>query len=529
MSVGRAEQRLRALQSVTDDALSYLPLEDMLDELLARVRELLEADTAAILLLDDEHRVLIARAAKGLEEEVRRGVRVPVGGGFAGRIAAERRAVVIDDLEKADVVNPILREKGIRTMLGVPLLVEGEVIGVMHVGSLGGKKFRDDDVEVLQRAGDRAALAIQGRLAERERGLADAMQRSVLPELPGMPGLSLAARYLPAASARLGGDWYDAFVLQGGKLGITIGDVVGRGFHAASLMGQLRAGLRAYALEGRSPSEVLTELNGLLRQLEPGWGATLLYIFFEPLEDRATLASAGHPPALIVRPDGRCEYVETPGSVPLGGVRYPRYTEVSAEVPAGSTLVLYTDGIVERRGEPLDRGLSGLRQVVADAPRDAEALCDQVLEGMLPVGTVEDDAALLVAATAALPDPLELSLPAEPELMPMFRHVLARWLRDRGASQSEVDDISLAAAEACANAIEHAYSPGSEAFEIHATRSEGQIAVTVRDFGQWRDPRGQNRGRGMVLMEGLMDSVEVERGERGSSVRLLRNLEAAPA
>src|SRR4051812_13695393 len=269
MSPGTAEDRLRALQTVTDATLSYLPLEEMLDELLGRVRDLLEADTAAVLLLDDEGRELVARAARGLEEEVRRGVRVPLGRGFAGRIAAEKRPVIIDELDKAEIVNPILREKGVRSMVGVPLLVEGEVIGVMHVGSLDGKEFRAGDVEVLERAGDRAALAIQGRLAERQRGLADAIQRSLLAPLPGMPGVTLAGRYLPAASALLGGDWYDAFLLGGEGVGIAIGDVVGRGFHAAALMGQLRAALRAYALDGHTPGGVVTRLSGLLRQLEP--------------------------------------------------------------------------------------------------------------------------------------------------------------------------------------------------------------------------------------------------------------------
>ena len=527
MPAGRAEERLHALQRVSDAALSYLPLENMLDELLVRVRELLDADTAAILLLDRDAGVLVARAAKGLEEEVRRGVRIPLGRGFAGRIAAERRPVVIDDIDKADVVNPILREKGIRSLLGVPLLVEGDIIGVLHVGSLSGRSFRDDDVEVLQAAGDRAALAIQGRLAERERGLLDALQRSLMGPLPAMPGVTLAGRYLPAASAQLGGDWYDAFLLKGGTMGIAIGDVVGRGFHAAALMGQLRASLRAYALDGHGPGEVLTRLSRLLRALEPGWTATLLYIYFEPLQGRATLASAGHPPALLVSPEGTSEYVAPPSAVPLGGIRFPRYEDVTLDMPPGAGLVLYTDGIVERRGEALDEGLSGLRRLVDGEDGDAETLCDRVLDGMLPSGSVDDDAALLVAATSELPNPLELRLPADPDLMPMVRQVLGAWLRNRGASQAEVDEISLASAEACANAIEHAYSPGLEAFEIHALRDDAQVAVTIKDFGQWRAPRGRNRGRGMMLMQGLMDEVDVERGERGSSVRMVRQLKAA--
>jgi GAF domain-containing protein len=206
-----AADRLRDLRSVTDAALAYLPLEDLLNELLARVVGIFDADTAAILLLEDDDSTLVARAARGLEEEVERGVRIPVGKGFAGRIAATRQPVRIENVEQAEILNPILREKGLRSLLGVPLLVEGGVIGLMHVGTLTPRNFSGEDAELLQSAGDRAALAISSRLTERERGLADALQTSLIPRLPELPGLALAARYLPAASAQLGGDWYDAF------------------------------------------------------------------------------------------------------------------------------------------------------------------------------------------------------------------------------------------------------------------------------------------------------------------------------
>ena len=241
--------KLRDLQRVTDAALAYLPFEGLLDELLTRVVGILDVHTAAILLLEDDARTLVPRAAKGLEEEVERRLRIPVGSGFAGRIAANREAVRITDLDHAEIVNPLLAEKGLKSLLGVPLIAEGAVIGVLHVGSLEERDFTDDDVELLQSAGDRAALAVQARLAERERGLAEALQRSLMPRLPDVPGMGIAGRYLPSA-ARLGGDWYDAFTVPGGRLGMAIGDVSGRGFHAAALMGQLRSGLRAYAMEG---------------------------------------------------------------------------------------------------------------------------------------------------------------------------------------------------------------------------------------------------------------------------------------
>jgi signal transduction histidine kinase len=161
---------VRRLQSVTDAALAHLRLEELLAALLERTRQILEVDTCAILLLDEETNELVARAALGIEEEVEQGVRVPVGGGFAGRIAAEKRPVVLDDVDHAHVLNPILREKGIKSMLGVPLVVEGEVRGVFHVGSLVPRAFSEDEVELLQLVADRAALAIEhARLFEAER------------------------------------------------------------------------------------------------------------------------------------------------------------------------------------------------------------------------------------------------------------------------------------------------------------------------------------------------------------------------
>ena len=169
-SGGFSAERVRRLQSVTDAALAHLQLDELLQALLERTRQILEVDTCAILLLDEETNELVARAALGIEEEVDRGVRIPVGGGFAGRIAAQKQPVVLDDVDHAHVLNPILLEKGIKSMLGVPLIVEGAARGVLHVGSLTPRKFRDDEVELLQLVADRAALAIEhARAYEAER------------------------------------------------------------------------------------------------------------------------------------------------------------------------------------------------------------------------------------------------------------------------------------------------------------------------------------------------------------------------
>jgi anti-sigma regulatory factor (Ser/Thr protein kinase)/putative methionine-R-sulfoxide reductase with GAF domain len=525
-----AADRLRDLRSVTDAALAYLPLEDLLNELLGRLVGILDADTAAILLLDDDDRTLVARAAKGLEEEVERGVRIPVGQGFAGRIAATRQPVQIENLDHADILNPILRERGLRSLLGVPLLVEGGVIGVMHVGTLTERKFDDEDVELLQSAGDRAALAISSRLTERERSLADALQGSLIPRLPHLPAVALVGRYLPAASAQLGGDWYDAFQLPDGRLGMAIGDVVGRGFYAAAVMGQLRSGLRAYALDGMAPSEVLGRLSRLLRQLEPGRTATVLYMVLDPYGGSLVVSSAGHPPPLVAADGGGSVFVELSGSAPLGATRLPSYEEREHAIEPGSTLVLYTDGLVERAGESLDAGLGRLRVVVDGHTQDLERLGDSLIGELLPEGPSEDDAALLLARGLPLTDTLLTRLPADVESIPLMRRLLARWLHEAGATKAQAEDLALAASEACANAIEHAYGPAPGMLEVSGSISpSGEALVAVRDFGSWRPPRGANRGRGLPLMERLTDSVDVVRGEDGTTVQLSRRLGAEAA
>ena len=170
-----ARVRWEQVQGVVDIALTYLELDELLAELLRRIRDTLQADTSAVLLLDETTNELVARAALGLEEEVERGVRIPVGGGFAGKVAAERRPILLPDVDQADVLNPLLREKGIKTLLGVPLLAGGEVLGVLHVGTLSPRKFTRHDIELLQLVAERAALAIErARVHDEQRRLDEA-------------------------------------------------------------------------------------------------------------------------------------------------------------------------------------------------------------------------------------------------------------------------------------------------------------------------------------------------------------------
>jgi GAF domain-containing protein/anti-sigma regulatory factor (Ser/Thr protein kinase) len=526
-----AETALRELsdvQSVTDAALGELNLDDLLRVLLERVAEMLDADTAAILLLDPERAELVARAAKGLEEEVERGLRIPVGRGFAGRVAAERRAVALDDVEHADVLNPLLRERGVKSLLGVPLLGDAGVVGVLHIGTLRHRRFSERDARLLQIVADRAAIAIErARVYEREHSIAETLQRSLLPDrLAELPGVDVAARYLaPAAAADVGGDWFDAIALPDGRIGVAIGDVVGRGLPAATLMGQLRNALRAYAIEGREPAAIAELLNRLTREAQPGATATMIYLVHTADTDSIDLVNAGHLPPLLVDPSGEATFVETTRAVPLGATRHTVYSEDSFEVGPGSTLLLYTDGLVERRDEDLAAGLERLRAVAAGEPTEAATRCDAVVDRLLVRRASADDVAVLAFRPLPIPDRLEHEFPAQPEVVPVMRRLLRRWLREQGVPDETGYDVLVAVAEACANAIEHAYGPIAEAtFAVTAAVADGHVEVTVSDRGGWRDPRGQHRGRGLMLMEAFMDDVHVTRGEDGTTVVLRRRV-----
>jgi hypothetical protein len=389
------DERLRRIEAVTDSALAHLDVQSLLVELLGRVRELLLADTAAVLLLDHPAAQLVATAARGLEEEVRQGVRLPVGKGFAGRIAAERRPVRLERVDHRTVLNPVLREEGIRSLLGVPMLAAGEVIGVMHVGSVTPRRFTDEDVKLLQMVADRAALATQARQAGIERAATLALQRGLMPaRLPGHPALELAARYVPGPGAGVGGDWFDVFPLHGGRLGVVIGDVVGRGLTAAVVMGRLRSALRAYALDSDDPAAVLARLDQMTLQFEPETMATALYAVVEASGERMRISLAGHPAPVLAVAGGPARLLSLPVDVPLGTFENQTRRSGTVELPRGSLTFFYTDGLVERRDRPIDVGLDRLCDAVVAGP--PEAVCAGVMGALVGGGDPPaDDIAIL--------------------------------------------------------------------------------------------------------------------------------------
>ena len=321
MDAQEAADRLANLSAVSDVELARLDLDDMLVKLLDRVRGALVTDTAAVLLRDPGSDHLVARAACGLEEEVRQGVRITLGHGFAGTIAARKQPVRLTRVDATTVANPILWETGIQVMLGVPLLSGADVIGVLHVGRLRAEPFTDDDVEVLQVAGERVASAIVAMRLAINTAAAGLLERGLQPtRLPALDGVQLAARYVPAEGRAVGGDWYDAFCLPSGELWLVTGDVAGHGLDAAVVMGRVKSAFRAYALLGEVPERVMELTDRKVQHFEIGTMVTLICATAHPPYDRVKICSAGHPPPVLAAPGEHGHLVKLPVGPPLGAL-----------------------------------------------------------------------------------------------------------------------------------------------------------------------------------------------------------------
>lgn len=398
---GDHDDRIRRFEAVTDTSLAHLEVDELLVELLNRVRRVLEVDMVGALVLDPAARQLVPTAAVGLDEDTWQGVRLPVGKGFSGRIVETRQPQALDLVSPATVLNPVLWKSGIKSMLGVPMFSGGTITGVLEVGVREPRTFTDEDVHLLQVVADRVALATQARLTRADRVAASALQRSLLPpELPVIPGFELAARYL-VGSAGVGGDWYDVFSLPSGQLGIVIGDVGGRGLRAAVVMGRLRSALRAYALEFEEPATVLEKLDRKAQHFEPDILATVQYAVIDADRERARISSAGHPPPVLAGPTQPSEVVKLSGDLPLGVELAQHRSATTIPFAPGDTLCFYTDGLIERRGRSLDTGVDRLRETVTADP--AETVCAEILAKLVGTDPTSDDVAVIVVRRMGTP------------------------------------------------------------------------------------------------------------------------------
>jgi serine phosphatase RsbU (regulator of sigma subunit)/anti-sigma regulatory factor (Ser/Thr protein kinase) len=520
------------LQAVTDVALRHLTLNDLLEAVLPRIRETMGVDAAGILLIGDNDagETFAAGAVVTPEGRSESGNRIPVARGFSRRLAGTGEVEAIDGVTDPMVLHPLLKDCGIVSLSAAPMAVEGRLHGVLQVATTKKRRFSAADQGLLQLIADRAALAVQhARLYEREHGIVETLQRALLPSrLPQVPGVHVAARYLPGgmgADVDVGGDGYDDFPLEDGRIGVAIGDVAGHGLRAAALMGQLRNSLRAYAIEGHPPAVVVDRLNRLVRDLEQGWMATLLYMILSPDESEVRFANAGHMPALALEM-GDARFIEVQRGPPLGVGTDNEYVEVVEPMQPGTTLVVYTDGLVEQPGVSPDVALARLaKNALANGSGDPDSLCDYLVKSQLGEGQPRDDVAFVAIHTVPLSgERLTLRLPAEPKALSSVRRALTRWLEQAGATTEEAQAIQLACHEACTNAIEHGYRFGEASFEVSGELRDGELTLTVTDSGGWRGAGDADRGRGFALMEGLMDGVEVTPGRDGTTVVMTRRL-----
>jgi serine phosphatase RsbU (regulator of sigma subunit)/anti-sigma regulatory factor (Ser/Thr protein kinase) len=439
-------------------------------------------------------------------------------------VGADRSAVSLI-ADGGDGPRTPMRERG---RIVAPLIDRDErTLGLLELTGKREGEFTEDDESIVVQLAHMASVAIENaRLYERERGIALELQSTLLPDgLPQIVGVATDFRYRAGGDGDVGGDWYEVIPLAGGRVGMAIGDVVGRGVRAAAMMGHLRMALRAYALEGDSPAFVAGRMARFVRTLDRDEMSTCVYAVLDPATGELRSANAGHVPPLVLTGDGDASFLTGRPGLPLGVTADHDYPELRATLEPGSTVLLYTDGLVEKRGEPLDVGLERLREVAARTPIESlDELCERVLDALVRESPGDDVALLAVRVLPPESGPLDLELPAEPGALTDLRRRLRAWLEQAGAEEQEAYDVVLAACEAAANAIEHAYGPGEAKFGVAARVDEGEVTIEVRDYGAWRDQRDPRRGRGLAVMRELMDEVSVTSDDGGTNVQLRRRL-----
>ena len=474
-----------------------------------RHRLLVERATEAIWVLDHDLRfVEVNQAACALlghdrDHLVGRPVGEVVVPDALGRLAR-----LTADLSAARVVTEVWGLRRVDgTVVEVELSIQATPTGVQAVGR---------DVTERQRA-----EAERERLLHREHEIAEALQRSLLPrELPALDRLATSARYLPASThSRIGGDWYEVLPLEGTSVALSVGDVVGKGPSAAAVMGQLRSALAGYLLDGHSPAAALERLDAFTARVNGAVGSTCACLTFDWSTGKLCWAVAGHPPPLVLDASGQPELLPGEAGAVLGAPGRAPYLDRTTDLPPGASVVLYTDGLVERRDTVVDQGLQRLLDTVRDAhDLPPQALSDAITSALLADGQ-DDDVALVVARH--LPPPLRNTVPAQPAELSAMRRNVAAWAATAGLSVDLLDDLQLALGEAAANAVDHAYppdAPGDFTYDL-ATTASG-VRVTVSDHGRWRpEPEDKGyRGRGLQIIRTIGEGAVFHHAEDGTTV-----------
>ncbi|MBW0089054.1 SpoIIE family protein phosphatase [Pseudonocardia sp. KRD-184] len=403
----------------------------------------------------------------------------------------------------------------------IPLTVGERVVGVLAVERSGSGHLLPDERDFAATLAGQAAQAFErAALADQRWQLARALQRALLPtSLPAFAHLALAAHYEPAQQEfEAGGDWYDVFALGPARVALVVGDVVGQGPTAAAVMGQLRSVVSAYLHDGHSPAQALEGLDRAARRIPGARGSTALCLTIDTDSGDVAWSAAGHVPPLIAGPDGT-RFAQGGQGALLGVSDRAPYGEGRETVVPGTTVALYTDGLVERRGQVVDDGLQRLAAVAERGhQRPPGELLDVLLAEVLGSDT-GDDVALVLARL--VPRPLERRLDADPLLLPGLRHDVHAWAVAAGMSEDGADDLQLALSEAATNCVEHAYAGGAGEIRCRVHRTaDGAVEASVQDFGAWRPPPADPgyRGRGLAVIHTLAEHVELHPTPQGTTI-----------
>ena len=417
--------------------------------------------------------------------------------------------------------------------MAVPLRARGGRVGALVlVRTEPGRRYGREDLELASEIASRAALAIEAaRVYERDHEIAVSLQQALLPPaLDEVAGLAVATRYEAGHEhLQIGGDWYDAVRLPDGRILFAVGDVVGRGLPAAAAMSRLQTALAALAPAARGPAELVERLERFATEVAGAEFATVAAAMLDPVTGELRYATAGHPPPLLVLPDGETRYLDDAPSAPLCGLGPMTRQEGRVVLTDGTLLVLYTDGLIERRGQLLDVGLERLAQSARTLRGGAIGdLADGILAELTAGESLRDDIALLcVRLERARARRLQRRYPARADQLSVARRALREWLAEVEVPERERPEVVLAVGEALANAVEHAYlQVPSGAMELEAScPRDGELLIRVADQGHWRNPRAPgDRGRGLAIIEGLTDSFETKTSATGTTVTMRRRV-----
>jgi PAS domain S-box-containing protein len=403
----------------------------------------------------------------------------------------------------------------------VLVTVHGEVLLDDHGHRVA---LRGSVQDITERRAAEEALAMAAANAEaaaREHAIADQLQRSLLPQKTfDLVHLEVATFYRAGVEGtQVGGDWYDVIELGGGRTALVVGDVMGRGVRAAAVMGQLRAAVRAYARLDLPPADLLESLDGLVRDIGEDQIVTCIYAVFDPADRVLRFANAGHLPPVVVTPGGRCRLVDGEENPPLGiGSVNLRQHEV--DLVSDARVVLYTDGLVERRGQDLELGIQALARHVAELTGPVDGVPEELVAAMLPDGP-DDDVAILVARVDPPSEDESLSRTLEPteSVVAEARHLVTSYLQERGLPESLVLDAALATSELVTNALLHGRAP----VELRTRIEAADVLIEVRDQASYqprklRPDETDEHGRGLQIVAALAARWGTRPTEYGKAV-----------